>query len=575
MKNIIEKTHESKFIGDNLTTKQHLNICNNNESIDLLLAGTGAGKSYYIVHQLIDQLTRDCKKVLILCNRTALKKQFEKDILKAKTDSFNQCFVTTYQYLDSQEWDLEILAQYDYIICDEVHYVLQDSTFNNSTDKILELLLLYHKQQLGKILFCTATEFELLPFLQLHGYDLNTNNFNVYDGNLELNWWDRIDIHCTSKPFLDVAKTVPDDEKCLIFIKGKGMMKSFAERLGNADFIHSQWITQEDGQLGLDEEIKVKIDKLLKTQTFDTKYLITNASLDNGVNVRDPKLTTIIINNIYDLVSVIQMVGRKRFDENNPNDRIKVYLINNLQGIKDEYDETCKYIKMYEDFNSEMDKSEFCKKYEYELQDRILVGKKVKEKLSPIYIEIDLSDMLNPKSTFIIRNTLMAKLFYKYEYLKQLQTYTFNANDYEYNGFGIEDFANLNYRVASLISEKYNKNTNEIIIDRGMALITLQKKNEIRANINTQLLPYLESCLNKIYVENDKIEILKDKFPVIEDKTEFREMMKEFFGIQSKSSVLPSKSKINGLLKTINYEVIEKKCKVNRVQYKHWIILKR
>lgn len=44
--------------------------------------------------------------------------------------------------------------------------------------------------------------------------------------------------------------------------------------------------------------------------------------------------------------------------------------------------------------------------------------------------------------------------------------------------------------------------------------------------------------------------------------------MKEFFGIQSeRNNNPPSKQKINGLIKAYGYEIVEKKCSINKVQH--------
>lgn len=102
----------------------------------------------------------------------------------------------------------------------------------------------------------------------------------------------------TSKKLDELIKLVPEDEKALIFTKkSKSKIKSFAEGLGNADYMYSRW---NNGNK--DKEMEEKQNRLIKNKCFDSKYLIANSAIDNGVSINDEKLTTIVLDNIYDMV---------------------------------------------------------------------------------------------------------------------------------------------------------------------------------------------------------------------------------------------------------------------------------
>lgn len=550
--------NERKYLSDVMTSKEQQEIIEG-EFIKLLCCGTGAGKSYFLINHLVDRLTYEGRNILILANRTALKIQYKKDLEEADTVNFGKRVeIVCYQSLINYTVE-ELMFEYDYIICDESHFMLADATYNPDTDYILNLLLGYYKENKDGLLFVTATPFELRAFLHIHNVSEEHGNLKIYDYDKYLNWYDRIDLICTSKKYMDIAKLVPDDEKALIFIKAKNKMPDICEKLGNASFIHTQW--KEDNKK--DTEMAEKIEELIKKKTFDTKYLITNATLDNGINIIDDKLKTIIIDNIYDLVSVIQMIGRKRFLTDNPEDRIKVYLISNIGTIINDLNHYKSFIKMYTDFMEDETerKLNFLKLHGAYIQE---VREKNKSKKSKLLLPIDYElNILTGKISYIVRKTLVAKASYLVEYYQSLINMMIEDDDTVQATINIHRLADINYNRAKLLARQYNKNIDEIVVDAGSHLKTLLRLSETEKALNDELIPYLESMLD--------VELYGDI------KEEFRKVMGDKYGLKRKpTEATPSKLKINKLINKYGYEIIEPNPRrINKKLTKYWLIIKK
>lgn len=97
----------------------------------ILNGATGSGKTSFITNNLYIYAEKMNANILFLCNRTALRKEvmFEK-----QNNSLNRLNVMTYQALQEKLRNNEKIEQYEYVVCDEWHYVLSDAIFNLYTD---------------------------------------------------------------------------------------------------------------------------------------------------------------------------------------------------------------------------------------------------------------------------------------------------------------------------------------------------------------------------------------------------------------------------------------------------------
>lgn len=221
---------------------------------------------------------------------------------------------------------IEELNSYNHIICDECHLLLKDSMFNENCEEITEKLLTLMNGCGRNLIIITAIDLEILRLLNYVGYSEENENLKLFDYNKSINSFDRIDFVCCAKPLNVLMENISNDEKCLVFTRrSKKNIKKLVSKFSNADYIYSRLVSdKKSGFFSNDTEIELKHKKLIETGMFESKYLIANSSIDNGTSFYYPALRTIIIDNIFNMVQIIQMIGRKRFDFNNENDRLNV-----------------------------------------------------------------------------------------------------------------------------------------------------------------------------------------------------------------------------------------------------------
>ena len=566
---------ERKYLSDLMKGREMFELNIDAGTIKLIVGGTGIGKSQFIIGKFINRIVQKDidKKVLLLANRSTLVAQHKADIkemvkedlllsdehlensvvkkLKEQCGNSNINVRTYHSFANMSEYALD---RYDTIICDEAHFIIQDGTFNDKCDLIFNKLMeLYEYSK--NIIMITATEFELLPTLWLNGISEESGTLEIYDYNKTLNWYDRIDLEFTSKKIEDLIKLVPDDEKALIFTrKSKNKIKSFAESLGNADYMYSRW---DNGNK--DKEMEAKQNLLIKNKSFESKYLIANSAIDNGVSIKDEKLTTIILDNIYDMVQIIQMIGRKRFDELNENDRLKVYIITNHSQVKKDYDKVLVELKLYNDYLELMENI----KINPEAKEQLLLefnnsNKKVWEDK---YIHVIGKDTSGINARFFVRECYLAKIGFQKETFLKLNEISFEMNDMFNLVYGIQRFRNINYQFAKQIVERYDKSINDVVIDKGKMLKTIQEKQEIQKAWNNDLMPYLESFIDA---------------PLISGSEEHKLFLKELYSKYDIGDYRgePKPATINKEIKDMGFVIKTTRKQVEGIRKVYWNIVK-
>ena len=283
----------------------------------ILDGATGSGKTYFVEHNLYEYCKWNNKKILFLCNRTALYEDvlLEKEILKLKNLE-----IMLYQTLQNKLINREKIKYYDYIVCDEFHYVLTDALFNIYTDITYDWLKNQEKSikifmsGTGGNIFCKLIEDNLVDKKHIYRipYDYSYANIKFY--KKISNVYDIID---------DVLQTTNED-KIIYFAnsiqRAKNVYKQFKEY---SVFRCSNTIKDDEAdKLNNIECIKTYNKDLI---TFDNRVLITTKALDNGITLKDKNIKH-IISDIFDLDSAQQCLGRKRLIDSN--DKCTFYVMN-------------------------------------------------------------------------------------------------------------------------------------------------------------------------------------------------------------------------------------------------------
>lgn len=297
-------------------------------NIIVIDANTGTGKSYFIKNSLYEHAKNNGQRILMLVHRSNCKYQFINELeTQSKTDIID---LRTYQSIENKELgkiNCDI-SQYQYIVCDEFHYFMSDSTFNKITDISLNKIL---GASNSIRIFMSATgdvvkrHIKGYRKLEIREYEIPKDysivrqlSFFKTDDSIEVLLKELIET-TTDKAmvFIDSVK------KCYELYKKFAQYSVFNCSASNDMYKH---VNSEE------------IENILKNENFEKRLLFTTVCMDAGVNIKDRELRHIICD-VKDIGVMQQCVGRKRALDDN--DRMNVYIkiINNnsLGGFISKY----------------------------------------------------------------------------------------------------------------------------------------------------------------------------------------------------------------------------------------------
>lgn len=318
---------------------------------------TGTGKTTFItgistIAGLIDTMEH-YERLIYLCNRLALKRQIKLDLLKKydmtipllidekenlvldekgneqidydkldKLTVIENITVSSYHaiakgvknriYLtDSNNYNLD---NYKYIVCDEAHFVLTDSSYMNKTNLVFSEIIkgVYLKSIL---IYISATLEELLPEIE-EAFDKNiTKNIWGMEKNQLHKFSTGIDYSYLNVKYFknenDILKLIANEktsDKWLIFVTSEKRGQKIRDQLNDYD-IKSVFVKS-----GINNE---ETKNIINLQKFNCKVLISTKCLDNGINITDNEVRNLVVC-AYDKTTFIQEIGRLRVNIRNP-----------------------------------------------------------------------------------------------------------------------------------------------------------------------------------------------------------------------------------------------------------------
>ena len=367
---------KSKYVSEFITDDE-VATWRPNEVV-FLSAQTGAGKTSFIPDHIVrrvEAINRKFNKderVLVISNRVALNRQIKRAVaqklleitqaekyvaaikkdltpsgLDGKTD-FGLVQIHSYQGITANT-----ITKYDYryIICDECHFFTSDATFNRNVDSILKSII-YNGGTATRIYISATPEVVFEPIVRKE--KKAQKELKKRPHPLVVKYYDMLrDYSYLSVNILDSEDDLVDilasqserasESKWLIFNNTITNSKELAGKINKKLGIPSVPSDSEDDEaLDSETETKDQVSKknednkdfvrvvtinaskkkgkvftsITDKQCFDCKYLITTSVLDNGVSIRDKKVTNVAIVNIMDRVEILQMLGRIRIEGN-------------------------------------------------------------------------------------------------------------------------------------------------------------------------------------------------------------------------------------------------------------------
>ena len=427
---------------------------------------TGSGKSYFIKNTLIPYIDEinNLKifnefKVLILTNRIALSRQTKNDLLKKynmqipsnlkNLDDIKQIKNITlmnYQSLNEcimNESNFNV-NYYDYIICDEIQYIFEDSFTGNTELALNELIYKSNKESIKIFMSATMEQLDNM---------INKSNCRTweYDTNRDYSY---LIPHTYSKQE-QLIKQINGDkskDKWLIFVasiqKGKDLLKELQEKNIDAVMIYK-------GRR--DKKSRDEFNNIITKEKFSCKVLITTKLLDNGVNIMDDKVKNIVVNS-WSRENLIQSIGRIRFKSLKEAYNINLYLDEKTHkqvwGKLNAIDKTLKHFELLI-----ADKNEFNKKFRNKLN-KLPNGIHLDKNNQFIFDKVTYANLLKTK----IEMTNLEKDFDSISYInKQLSWLGINDKEIirleeiqaKQTNDGIEEY------VLSLLNKPLNKEQQE------------------------------------------------------------------------------------------------------------------
>lgn len=274
----------------------------------LISAGTGRGKTHFVINTLSEYANTFENKILFLVNRAPLQQQIQHKLQElGKSELID---VRTYQSLENELLQkTQDFDEYKFIVCDEGHYFFSDAQFNNKTNLILNLIKDELKDKV--VILMSAT-----PKL-LKGY-LKVDESLVYNLDNDYSYIEGIYTYKNQDVIIQMLQSLPKDEKAIYFSKSVEKAYEMAHNLHDTSFICSYGNRKYSRYINEDE-----LNNIQQNERFECQVLCCTTALDNGINIIDEQVKHIIVD-VLDIDTVIQCFGRKRISHNG--EKVKIYL---------------------------------------------------------------------------------------------------------------------------------------------------------------------------------------------------------------------------------------------------------
>lgn len=515
-----------------------------------IFAGTGSGKTTFALKKLSMHYLRNDKKVLYLVPRVILENEIDERMRAIiDKDSYNapkyhQNFeILTYQALQNELINHNnTYEEYDLIICDECHYFITDSLFNDTTQVSYKFIFdkFLNRENKTIIVLLTATPKNLVSYVQknileksvaddkekledmeyasneewkrFHAKEESVRNMIIEPTTSEDTKL-KFDVGLKSIYIYKLPKThdninvkyiINDDEiieiirntdkKSIVFVSSKTKGKQLKANLNNKYKIESDFITAENKN----NESENVVDELVKVHKFSKKVLIATSVLDVGVNIIDTEVENVIIAHTEE-TEFLQMLGRIRTtSDDNSNQEITLYI----------YQRNTRYFQILLDKNI-VKKIKCCECLESYSNLNDLLKEDLKNKLPENYKEF-----LYVKNNEIIMNKLspyyLRRLHDSYEDikdgLKKDKNY-FIKIQLKWLGKDENDFCEENFYYLEL-KNIYIKMLQESIEKAYVKIKNGTTKNECSEMLNN-FKPYIRKIDNKFIRSNENLSVKK------------------------------------------------------------------
>ena len=279
----------------------------------LLSAGCGTGKTSFAVGPLAEYARTEGRSILYLTPRRALTHS-----LVSRHSQAGVCY-RTYQAIEQDLLDgYTPLKGYDYIICDEAHYFVSDSTFNFRVEESWRAI----SSSRATVIYMTGTPNGLKTLAGLAGMELREYAIPAQTGHIRRILWT-----ASRAQYMDsIVREAKAGKKLLAFFASKYDMAKCAGRLAEAKISCETYDADGRTTKVMPDGRTTTVPKLPAQDslgyTLTAQVLLATTYLNSGVEVWDSSVTD-VYSEILDIDECVQALYRKRC---RPGERITFHI---------------------------------------------------------------------------------------------------------------------------------------------------------------------------------------------------------------------------------------------------------
>lgn len=311
-------------------------------------AGTNSGKTYFILNILLPWAYEQHKRILILCNRDALRSQTEREVCRLGRvyrtgEDFDEyghlctvqyyenkykdtICVRTYQWLET--FCLEnsqgakcFLRTFAYIVSDEYHYMMTDASFNDNVELSYEAI-----KELYSTKTCIFMSASARPFFDYWEKEGMIPAGQHYRLPVDYSFVSSVKFFYYEDEEIDIIRRVKPGEEILVFVDTVAKLKKLRDRLNQYGDLDVACLCSKYRPEAKEFD---KMDDVIWRGELLHQITLTTTVLYNVVDIKDSALKY-IVSELWNPLTNAQILGRKRPED--ANDTCAVYFMQ--YGVK-------------------------------------------------------------------------------------------------------------------------------------------------------------------------------------------------------------------------------------------------
>lgn len=403
-----------------------------------------SGKNYWVRKVLLPYALENNKRTLVLSHRTQTLRQQANYLEEYKEECVRQFKggmfeIKTYQAFQKMiERNDIMLNSFDYIVSDEAHYFVSDSSFNPKTEFAFNFL----NQNNKAIKFYMTATSEGLSYLPWKNNLEVLNEANFYNNQVK----DMYRYEQNETALAVVHNEVEKGNKVLVYHNSIDTTADF--NIGNSKILHAG-----------NRENSSEFKQISEVQQFKCDVLNTTRLMTEATEIKDDLVETIFIHGISDIDTFVQATARVRTQ------KVNVYYKRiSKKSIQAKLRYLDKQLDYYERF-IELGEAEFVKENGIEI---------ISKSMKAFYLDTIIDPISNQSYTCLrVHKTGLAYLQYQfnvYEYMDQFgfekffEFYFPNIQYVDLEQLKKEDFIKLDI-VDNYIDKKIFKEQQQELVD--------------------------------------------------------------------------------------------------------------